>query len=203
MSGNIRSTSSNLLLTCYLLVRFTPTMNVGSFVERPARGERRKEGRGRRGKNWWGWKQRDLTHLRCCAGVTSFRVCDPVRPRSWNSPEKEIRGSFTCSRASPTFLVSLSRSRPARTRSQRERGKCWLASTHWLVWPPGIPDSRESSRHYVARWWKLVIPESRNVVVFSVEQLFFSSVCRELALSVEKSRTIVGIYRHFFTERKL
>ena len=57
MPGNIRPTSSNLLLTCYLVVRFTPTMNVGSFAERPARGERRKEGRKghRRKENWWGW----------------------------------------------------------------------------------------------------------------------------------------------------
>lgn len=119
MPGNIRSTSSNLLLTCYLVVRFTPTMNVGWLAERPARGERRKEGRKghRRKENWWGWTTR-LRPYTPLTGVTSFRVCVPVRPRSWNSPEKEIRGSFTCSRASPTHLrlvVSLSSRENTRT----------------------------------------------------------------------------------------
>lgn len=43
-------------------------------------------------------ENRDLTPWPS-TGATSFHIWYPVRPRSWNLPEKEIRASFTCSRA--------------------------------------------------------------------------------------------------------
>lgn len=92
-----RSTSTDLLLTCYLLVRFTPTMDADGWKQTAARGEGRKEGRkGWRSDGRWGTA---TLHLGRPTGATSFHIWYPVRPRSWNLPEKEIRASFTCSRA--------------------------------------------------------------------------------------------------------
>lgn len=72
-------------------------MDADGWKQTAARGEGRKEGRkGWRSDGRWGTA---TLHLGRPTGATSFHIWYPVRPRSWNLPEKEIRASFTCSRA--------------------------------------------------------------------------------------------------------
>lgn len=46
--GNVQATLSDFLLTCYLVVRFTPTMDVGSVVKAVVVDGREEENEGRK-----------------------------------------------------------------------------------------------------------------------------------------------------------
>ena len=123
--GKTRSTSTDFLLTCYFLVRFTPTMDVG-------RRQEEKEGR-KEGMEEVGMENRDLTPWPShgCDILPYLVPCSPTLVE------------FTW-KGNPSFLYLLTRVvRVLVTRREHRRA---TTSPRRLSCSPGIPHSRANHR---------------------------------------------------------
>lgn len=159
--GKTRSTSTDFLLTCYLLVRFTPTMDVDGWKQAAARGEGRKEGRkGWRSDGRWGWRTATL-HL----GRPRVR-----HPSISGTLFAHARGIYL-KRKSELPLPAHARCTCAR-HTARTSTRHHLAALPLVL--PWYPDSCKSSRHRVDRPTKL----SRFVRLSSYEKLLVGCMGR-------------------------